>query len=131
MQELISLLKSNGVYEAYLFGSRARGEATDQSDWDLGVRFSEPLGGLEAHSRLAILEIKLKALLGKPVDIVDLRDAQITLLYEVVWKGQCLFTDSEERRIENELAVRRQFEDYQAIQSFYTRALKERLSNAS
>ena len=82
-------------------------------------------------SRLANLEMELKHLLGAPVDVIDIDDAHLTLLYEIIWKGQSLFSDDEDGRIQRELTVRRKFEDYQRIQSFYTQALKERLGVGS
>lgn len=131
MEQLSQYLKSQGVETAYLFGSRSRGTARSDSDWDLAVEFETELTGLEAMSRLALLEIGLKKLLNAPVDVVDLKMAQLTLLYEAIWRGKCLFCPDEEKRVARELAIRRRFEDYRDIQAFYTRAREERLSEVS
>lgn len=48
-----------------LFGSVARGEATPQSDVDILVEFSEPVG-----FEIADLALELEALLGRRVDLV-------------------------------------------------------------
>lgn len=127
MQKITEYLKSKGVITAYLFGSRASGTLHDGSDWDIAVEFQEPKVGLEGLSRVAILEAELSKILEKPVDLIDLAQAHLTLLYECVWKGQCLFCPDDELRIQNELAVRRRFEDYQQIQAFYSSARRERL----
>lgn len=131
MERLIDYLKSEGVNEAYLFGSRARGAARPTSDWDIAVRFREPLSGLEALSRVARMSIELQKIMGVPVDLVDLSEAHLTLLYECIWKGRCLFCPDEAERVQRELEVRRRFEDYQDIQTFYSKAFRERLGRVS
>ena len=131
MQELINLLRAAGVTEAYLFGSRAKGAVDERSDWDIAVRFLEPLEGLEALSRVAQVELELQKHLNSPVDLVDLSMAHLTLLYECLWKGRCLFCPDELARVDQELEIRRRFEDYQDIQAFYSRALRERLGQVS
>ena len=65
-------LRGLGVTTVSLFGSTARGEATDGSDVDLAVRFAperRPLG-LAYIGRLEELSETLSDLLGCPVDIV-------------------------------------------------------------
>ena len=60
------LLLSHGVSAIYVFGSVARGRATDQSDIDLLVEFSRPIG-LIGFVRL---QQRLAAAMGHPVDLV-------------------------------------------------------------
>ncbi len=59
-------LREFGVASLYLFGSVARGEATEDSDIDVLVDFDRPVGYFE----LARLQHHLEALLSTPVDIV-------------------------------------------------------------
>lgn len=61
-----SLLDRYGVSAISLFGSVARGEATEESDIDLLVEFSQPIGLLQ------FVELKrlLQEFLGRPVDLV-------------------------------------------------------------
>lgn len=55
-----------GIGSLSIFGSVARGEATDSSDIDLLVEFSRPVGLFHfAHVRR-----RLSELLGAPVDLV-------------------------------------------------------------
>ena len=54
------------VAEAYLFGSRARGNARKNSDYDFIVKF----GGKKSLFDLAALRRDLKKALGKPVDVL-------------------------------------------------------------
>jgi len=61
-----SLLDRYGISAISLFGSVARGEATEESDIDLLVEFSQPIGLLQ------FVELKrlLEEFLGRPVDLV-------------------------------------------------------------
>lgn len=65
-------LHRKGVTSVALFGSIARGQASDASDIDLAVtldrRFSS--GGLDYFAKLDALESELAELLGHPVDVV-------------------------------------------------------------
>jgi len=58
-------LLEHGVKSLRLFGSVARGEATDQSDVDLLVEFSRPTGMFG----LVRLQRYLEELLGREVDL--------------------------------------------------------------
>lgn len=65
-QQLAKLCRSNDVAFLGLFGSFARGEATDRSDVDLLVRFSK------RKSLLAVLSFEdaLAQTFGRQVDLV-------------------------------------------------------------
>lgn len=65
-QQLASLCRSNDVAFLGMFGSVARGEATEQSDIDLLVRFSK------RKSLLTVIgfEDALTEAFGRPVDLV-------------------------------------------------------------
>jgi uncharacterized protein len=63
---LIDICRSNDVVMLGVFGSTARGEATEQSDVDLLVRFSKPKSLLT----LVTLEQQIADALGKPVDLL-------------------------------------------------------------
>ena len=60
------LFERFGVKSVALFGSLARDEATDDSDIDLLVEFSKPVGLLQ----FAALRRLLGEVLGRPVDLV-------------------------------------------------------------
>ncbi|MCX6094925.1 MAG: nucleotidyltransferase family protein [Candidatus Bipolaricaulota bacterium] len=74
-----------GVKSLALFGSTARGEARADSDVDLLVDFSRPVG------LFAFLELKgyLERLLARPVDLVTLNalrsDFRETVLREAIY----------------------------------------------
>ena len=67
------LIARYGITRLALFGSVARGEATDESDVDVVVKLDADIvgRGLDYFSSLALLKEKLEAIVGKPVDIVS------------------------------------------------------------
>ena len=62
--KIIEICKRNDISYCALFGSFARGEATEESDVDLLVRFSKPIG----WAFYGIAE-DLQDVLGKKVDL--------------------------------------------------------------
>ena len=64
-EKIIEICKRNDISYCALFGSFARGEATEKSDIDLLVRFSKPKGWDWISAALEIEDA-----LGKKVDLV-------------------------------------------------------------
>ena len=64
--EFMDFCRQNDVKVIGIFGSAARGEATDQSDIDLLVEFSKRKSLLD----LVALERKISAIFGKKVDLL-------------------------------------------------------------
>jgi predicted nucleotidyltransferase len=65
-QEIINICQQNDVSMLGVFGSVARGEATEQSDIDLLVKFSKQKGLLAVVK----LERVLSEVLGRKVDLL-------------------------------------------------------------
>jgi uncharacterized protein len=63
-EKIIEICKRNDISYCALFGSFARGEATEESDIDLLVKFSKPIG----WKFYGIAE-DLQEVLGKKVDL--------------------------------------------------------------
>lgn len=76
------------VQLAILFGSCARGTATAASDLDLAVLAAEPL---DSDSRIRLIG-DLADRLGRPIDLIDLREAGEPLLGEIL-KGHRVLGD--------------------------------------
>ena len=66
LRKLVEICKSNDVTMVGLFGSMARGEATENSDIDLLVQLAKPKSLLS----LVALERKLSDALGRKVDLL-------------------------------------------------------------
>ena len=78
-------LKGRGVVHAFVFGSVARGEATDKSDVDFLVEFEKGRTLLD----LAGLHRELEEILGRSVDVVT-PDALHPMLREDILKERVL-----------------------------------------
>jgi predicted nucleotidyltransferase len=103
---------------AYLFGSRARGTATDRSDVDVAVLYAEaPPPGLEG---LALdLEADLERALGLAVQVVVLNGAPVDLVHRVLRDGHLLLDRDRGRRIRFEVKARNEFFDLQPVLTRY------------
>ena len=73
----------------YLFGSRASGAARPDSDYDLA--FLAPDHTLNDYA-LYRLRLQLASLLNADVDLIDLYKASTVLQFQVVAKGQRIFS---------------------------------------
>ena len=71
------------------FGSRARGEARPDSDFDLGLLHRE--GRRLRHAELRDLHVALSSWLGAEADVTDLSSSDAILRYEVAAAGRPLF----------------------------------------
>jgi hypothetical protein len=63
---IVTCLRAHGVVHAAIFGSVARGTATDTSDVDVLVEFAGGCGLLDQ----AALELDLTDVFGRPVEVV-------------------------------------------------------------
>ncbi len=89
LYELIELLKERGLHTCILYGSAASGRMRSGSDIDLAVAGREPL----AAEYLARLNTEISTLLGREVDIHDLRRARAVYLKEILMKGEILLNE--------------------------------------
>ncbi|MDR1281354.1 MAG: nucleotidyltransferase family protein [Opitutaceae bacterium] len=67
LRELWPAMKTFGVEYAGVFGSRSRGEAGTESDWDILVSFKEP----PSFEGFMNLKLMLEERLGARVDLVS------------------------------------------------------------
>ncbi len=94
------------IVALYLFGSRARGEATERSDVDVGILFRQDV----ALRDLLLLEDALERHLGLPVDLVDAGRASAFLALDVI-RGERVYCTDPDRCDEFELYVMRRAGD--------------------
>ena len=80
---------------AYVFGSRARGDAGPLSDIDIAVFLDDSISIF--HDRLCLMESLARELGAECFDLVTLNDAPVVLRFEVVRSGQVVKEDRKRR----------------------------------
>jgi predicted nucleotidyltransferase len=116
--------RSEEVICVYLFGSRARGTAREDSDLDLGVLFARDRSSTGAGTLADLpldLEAELEHLLGIRVQIVALNGAPADLVHRVLRDGKLLLDHDPPRRVRFEVRRRNEFFDLQPILGEYRR----------
>lgn len=112
---------------AYLFGSRAKGNAAPESDYDIAVLFKNNPSDPFAIKEIMNLSTDLNKYFPAKIDIVSLHCAPLLLKYEVVAHSVVLYRENETERINFEVAVTKEYIDEQYVRNIYYNALKERV----
>jgi hypothetical protein len=84
LQEIIFLCKAHHVISFALFGSAAKDELNDKSDFDFLVQFSDKLDVLDYADNYFALQDKLEALLGRRIDLVSIKSLKNPVLIEQI-----------------------------------------------
>lgn len=112
---------ADGVVAVYLFGSVARGEATDASDVDIAVLFERaPAPALTGE--VLTLAGDIERHLGRTVDLVNLNRASADLVHRVLRDGVIVCDRDRAARIQFEVAKRNEYFDLAPLRDRYRRA---------
>jgi predicted nucleotidyltransferase len=130
LQRLVQLWAADAtVAAAYLYGSRARGDARPSSDVDLAVILSSKLSPSERwHRRLALLEAAAGELGSDAVDLVVLEEVPAPLAHRVVRDGRLLVDSDPHRRVEVVEDVFRRYLDEAPLRRALDEAMQARLA---
>lgn len=114
IHQLIKILEFHPfVAFAYLFGSQARGNANERSDWDIAVYFSKPPEEIGIWPAFE-LEAELSRAVGSTVQVIVLNTLPPPVLgFQIVSTGIILVNKDEELHGEFENRVLRQYYDWQ------------------
>jgi hypothetical protein len=114
-----------GTRFAFLFGSRARGEARSDSDLDLAVMPDRELSLLE-RSRLAG---KVASAMGvSEVDLVVLSDAPLELRAKVIREGRLVHSVDEPGRVAFQVRTLSEFFDFEPTLRMHEHSLLARFA---
>lgn len=127
-----SLLPRQEIVLAYLFGSSLRGMVGGRHDIDVAIfltpRAFEALQRSPSYKYEAELIAELVHLLKQNrVDLVILNRATPLLAYEVIHKGDLLFSRSENQRIEFEVSSLKRHSDTKHLRMIKRIYIKERI----
>ncbi len=114
IQRLKGILNNqSSVIFAYLFGSRVKGYASEKSDWDIAVYFSEPIENIGLWSSFE-LEAELSRAIGSTVQITMLNTPLSPVFgYKIVSEGILLTDKRKDLRMDFENRVLRYYYDWQ------------------
>lgn len=119
MDELVPQLASAlaplvQVRVAWLFGSRATGQARPDSDLDVAVAFPRALDAAgRFRARLEIVGALTDALgpLGERADVVDIDESDAAVAFAALAHGRLLLAHSEDERVEAAVRIMRRHAD--------------------
>lgn len=93
-----SVCRKYGIKRAYLFGSQARGEATENSDYDIRIE----KGKLKDLFALSALRLDLVETLGKDVDLLSALPDQAEIRKAILHDEVLVYSEPEEEDTRNE-----------------------------
>ena len=110
-----SFSKYGEVDVAYLFGSRARGNFTEESDFDFAVllsrNFNDPYDLVRLIHDLAVaLGVK-----DEKINLVILNDASLELAYKVISEGIIIYERNVEKRVDFEVNTLKFYLDFKPV----------------
>lgn len=121
--KLEQIFRKHGVVLAYLYGSRSRGTAKKESDYDFAVLFEKYVG----ISAEIMLSLDIAEALNSPSDLVDvaaLNKADAALKHRVLKEGQPIFWTDKKLKNRWERLTYVQNLELQDLHKLYFRKLK-------
>ena len=130
--QLERLFQGHPVLLAYVFGSRATGHVHPESDVDVAVLVDESLSADARYSeRLALTGELSRLFRSDRIDVVVLNEASPLLAYEALRNGVCVYSASDDVRIEFQVRTVREYEDTSNLRRILSEAMAERVRAGS
>ena len=130
-EKLGNLLGKYQVIAAYLFGSRAEGTYTDNSDYDFALLVDKDYDQNNVNNLIMELEEKAASLLQKEVDVVILNTATIEFKYLIISRGKVIYSIDEEKRTDFEDVVIRDYLDFKPFLELYRKEVRKAIKEGN
>ena len=111
------------IIAVYLFGSEAKGKATEKSDLDFAVLLEEGFDYEANFDYKLKLTGRLEDLTGRSVDLVFLDHADQVLQHQIRKYGRIIFERDRGRRIAAEVLSRKRYFDFLPMHEKYMEGL--------
>lgn len=121
------LVPKKEVVAVYLFGSRAKGLSSENSDIDIGVLLDKKYKPGPLYESELSLEIEQFLNSEKRFDVRILNNKGITFLHQVLRDGKLLFSGNERKRIRFESNVYRDYLDFKPFLIQFNKLRRKRL----
>jgi len=122
IKQIVQLAENNPEVEiVWLYGSRARGNAHSQSDYDLAIAFKTYIEDpIERRLRPELLALKWCKQLNNQLSIIDINQVPLPLAYTVIQDNKLLYSQNDYRRMVEEQRIMSKWElDYTYHQKHY------------
>jgi len=112
IKKIVQLAEHNPEVEiVWLYGSRARGNAHSQSDYDLAIAFKTYIEDpIERRLRPELLALKWCNQLNNPLSIIDINQVPLPLAYTVIQDNKLLYSQNDYRRMVEEQRIMSKWE---------------------
>ena len=116
------------ILAAYLFGSRATGQARPESDWDVALLLKP---GSEPEFDYLGFKVALEKALHHDVDLIILNNAGAPIKHQVRRDGNVVFDRDPRKRTEWEMLSRKMYQDFLHLHAIYMHWMKNALRSSS
>ncbi len=112
IEKIKKLAASNADVDVlWLYGSRARSQAQENSDYDLAVAFKNYVKDpVERRLRPELLALEWQKQLGFDLSIIDINQAALPMAYTIVQDNVTLFCSDDYRRMVEEQRIMSKWE---------------------
>ena len=111
-KQIRAYFQTQPVELVYLFGSQTTKQTTPLSDYDFGILFQQNIDKSKSFDlKLEYMGQLAKILRTDKVDVVDLNQAPLTLLYSTIAPRYDIYVKSEDKRIDFEHKILSQYLD--------------------
>ncbi len=127
IKELKDIFEEHNVKLAYLFGSRARSMAREDSDYDIAVLYDKEDVTIMDEVKLAIDLANALNIPSDKIDVVSLKMAEPTLKARVLKEGICIYNKNEKIKKDWEKETYLEILHYADLSAVYMKRLLRKI----